>query len=146
MLPLLALLLPLAAGAQNAVVATGGRAESPQHSISYSVGQIAVGSNSTAAYSLNEGAQQPLTVEDVSIGEVDTPDAIAVYPNPTAMSITLRSKGDASPAEVRLYSLDGRQLRAEQWDGSTLSLDLNAYAAGVYMLQVNNKTYKITKQ
>ena len=62
------------------------------------------------------------------------------------MGITLRREVTASPASVRLYSTEGRLLRNEQWHGATLTLDLNAMAAGVYMLQVDNKTYKITKQ
>jgi hypothetical protein len=62
------------------------------------------------------------------------------------MSVTLRREDDANSAEVRIYSLDGRLLHTTQWDGLSLSIDLNAFAAGVYMLHVNNKTYKITKQ
>ena len=142
-----ALLLPLAAGAQTTVVATGGSVAGERHSLSYSVGQVAVMGSATSAYTLREGVQQPLSVEDVSVGEAEAPDGLTVYPNPTSMFITIRLKGDAKPAEVRLYSLDGRLLHSGQWDGTPeMHLDLSAYAAGVYMLQVNNKTYKITKQ
>ena len=138
--------IPLAVGAQTAVVSTGGTAVNAQRSISYSVGQIATGGDGTERLRLNEGVQQPLTVEDVSINETDSPTPIAVYPNPTTMSVTLRREGDANSTEVRIYSLDGRLLYTTQWDGISLSIDLNAFAAGVYMLQVDNKTYKIIKQ
>ena len=139
-------LLPMAARGQTTVVTTGGTAESATHQASYSVGQIAVGSDHTATFRLNEGVQQPITVEDVSIDCADNLTPLVIYPNPTTMSVTLQREGETSPAHVWLYSLEGRLLRTEQWDGTTLTLDLNAYAAGVYMLQVNNKTYKITKQ
>lgn len=142
----LGLLLHLPAVAQTTVVATGGTVENSRYSISYSVGQVTVGSDITETLRLNEGVQQPLTVEDVSINETDSPTPIAVYPNPTTMSVTLRREGDANSAEVRIYSLDGRLLHTTQWDGTSLSIDLNSFAAGVYMLHVNNKTYKITKQ
>ena len=138
--------IPLAVGAQTAVVSTGGTAVNAQRSISYSVGQIATGGDGTERLRLNEGVQQPLTVEDVSINETDSPTPIVVYPNPTTMSVTLRREGDANSTEVRIYSLDGRLLYTTQWDGISLSIDLNAFAAGVYMLQVDNKTYKIIKQ
>ena len=138
--------IPLAVGAQTAVVSTGGTAVNAQHSISYSVGQIATGGDGTERLRLNEGVQQPLTVEDVSINETDSPTPIVVYPNPTTMSVTLRREGCSSPAVVRLHSLDGQLLHTTQWDGAMLSIDLGAFAAGVYMLQVDNKTYKITKQ
>ena len=138
--------IPLAVGAQTAVVSTGGTAVNAQHSISYSVGQIATGGDGTERLRLNEGVQQPLTVEDVSINETDSPTPIVVYPNPTTMSVTLRREGDANSTEVRIYSLDGRLLYTTQWDGISLSIDRDAFAAGVYMLQVDNKTYKIIKQ
>lgn len=139
-------LLHLPAVAQTTVAATGGTVENSRYSISYSVGQVAVGSDITETLRLNEGVQQPLTVEDVSINKTDNPTPIAIYPNPTTMSVTLRREGDANSAEVRIYCLDGRLLHTTQWDGTSLSIDLNAFAAGVYMLQVDNKTYKITKQ
>ena len=138
--------IPLAVGAQTAVVSTGGTAVNAQRSISYSVGQIATGGDGTERLRLNEGVQQPLTVEDVSINETDSPTPIVVYPNPTTMSVTLRREGDANSTKVRIYSLDGRLLYTTQWDGTSLSIDLNSFAAGVYMLHVNNKTYKINKQ
>lgn len=138
--------LPLVARGQTAVVSAGGSAESGTHHVSYSVGQIAVGSNHTASFRLNEGVQQPLTVEDVSIGCTDSPTQVIIYPNPTTMSVSLKREGDVEPSNVRLYSIDGRLLLTEQWDEATLTLDLKAYADGVYMLQVDNKTYKITKR
>ena len=139
-------LLHLSAVAQTTVVATGGSVENSRYSTSYSVGQIATGGDGTERLRLNEGVQQPLTVEDVSINITDNPTHIAIYPNPTTMSVTLRREGDANSAEVRIYSLDGRLLYTTQWDGLSLSINLNSFAAGVYMLHLNNKTYKITKQ
>lgn len=138
-------LCPVAAGAQIAVVASGGSAESATHKIGFSVGQIAVGSASTVDYRLNEGMQQPLTVEDVSINSADNLMQVIVSPNPTTMSVTLQREGETSPSEVCLFSIDGRMLYTEQWDGATLVMDLKSYSAGVYILQVGNKTYKITK-
>ena len=139
-------LLHLSVVAQTTVVATGGTVENSRYSISYSVGQVTVGSDITETLRLNEGVQQPLTVEDVSINKTDNPTHIAIYPNPTTMSVTLRREGDANSTEVRIYSLDGRLLHTTQWDSLSLSINLNSFAAGVYMLHVNNKTYKITKQ
>lgn len=141
-------LLPLATRGQTAVVTTGGTAESATHHISYSIGQIAVGSDHTVTFQLNEGVVQPFTIEEVGIAEwKDESVKLKVFPNPTTMSVTLRREDNTSPVEVRLYTLDGRLLHTEQWDGPTLTLDLNAYAAGVYMLQLNNnRTLKIAKQ
>ena len=146
---LLGFMLPLAAVAQTAVVASGGRAENAAHQVSYSVGQIAVGNGNTTAHGLSEGVLQPLIIEEVGI---DNPplstlnSPLSVFPNPTTGGITIRTAGEAPAYHLRLYTLDGRLLHTEQWGGTTLTINLNAYPAGVYMLQVNNKTYKITKQ
>lgn len=134
--------LALAAQAQTAVTAAGGTAGSATHAFTYSVGQVATAA--TADGQLREGVVQPLTVEPVGIANADT-TTLMVYPNPTMDGVNLR-RDEAAGTVVRLYSLEGRLLRSEQWDGTTLRLDLSALAAGVYMLQADGRTFKITKQ
>lgn len=138
--------VPLGAAGQTAVVSAGGTAADASHTLSYSVGQVAVQAATTTDGRLTEGVLQPIAVKDVSIEGAEDPWRVVVFPNPTTMGITLRREVTASPASVRLYSLEGRLLHFEQWHGASLTLDLNAMAAGVYMLQVDNRTYKITKQ
>lgn len=131
--------------AQSAVTATGGVASDGAHVMTYSVGQTAV--TATPDGRLREGVVQPYVVEEVSVPENAgvSPDLV-VYPNPTLDGVTLRRQDMGRNAVVRLYALDGRLLRTEEWAGESLRLDLSALAAGVYMLKVNNITYKITKQ
>lgn len=137
-------LLPLAAGAQTAVPAAGGTAEGGGYALTYSVGQVATAADGQ----LREGVVQPLSVEEVGIPRAaDLACTLTVFPNPATEGITLSRDGaETAPAEVRLYSLDGRLLRSEQWQGPSLALDLRALAAGVYMLQTQGRTFKITKQ
>ena len=131
--------LALAAQAQAVVTAAGGTAGSATHAFTYSVGQAA-----TADGQLREGVVQPLTVEPVGIANADA-TTLTVYPNPTMDGVNLR-RDEAAGTVVRLYSLEGRLLRSEQWDGTALRLDLSALAAGVYMLQADGRTFKITKK
>ena len=140
------LLLPLAAGAQSAVTATGGTVTDGTHTLTYSVGQVASGQTASATHTLHEGVVQPITVEEVGIPEPGLQPAVSLFPNPTAMAVTLRRDGGQQPATVRLYDQSGRLLHSEQWTAGDLHLDLSALAAGVYMLQVDNRTFKITKQ
>lgn len=134
--------LALAAQAQTVVTAAGGTAGSATHAFTYSVGQVATAA--TADGQLREGVVQPLTVEPVGIANADA-TTLTVYPNPTMDGVNLR-RDEAAGTVVRLYSLEGRLLRSEQWDGTALRLDLSALAAGVYMLQADGRTFKITKQ
>lgn len=135
----------LSVQAQSAVTITGGMAADGVHTMTYSVGQTAV--TATPDGGLREGVVQPYIIEKVSVPEnlCESSD-LTVYPNPTLDGVTLRSQDAGRRAEVRLFALDGRLLRTEEWTGESLRLDLSALPTGVYMLKVNNITYKITKQ
>ena len=80
-------LLPLAAGAQEAVTAGGGTAEGGGYALTYSVGQTAVAT--AADGQLREGVVQPITVEDVGVpGGAELSSAVTVFPNPTMDGVT----------------------------------------------------------
>ena len=51
----------------------------------------------------------------------------------------------AADTDARLYSLDGRLLDTLRPADGTIDIDLNAQAAGVYILVCANQSYKITK-
>ncbi|MBR1549743.1 MAG: T9SS type A sorting domain-containing protein [Bacteroidales bacterium] len=143
---LLGAMLPLGAAAQTAVTSTGGTAEGGGYALTYSVGQVATAA--TADGWLREGVVQPITIEEVGLPwSADVSSAVTVYPNPTMDGVVVRADAGGTPAlQVRLYTLSGQLLGTMQSSGKEdVRIDLGVYAAGVYMLQVNNKTYKITK-
>lgn len=135
----------VAAWGQTAVAATGGSARGGGYALSYSVGQVAAAA--TPDGRLREGVVQPLIVEEVGIArQSDAPCTLSVFPNPAVSGLTLSREGAGEvPSEVRLYSLDGRLMASTTWSGPSLTLDLGAFAAGMYMLQIDDKTFKITK-
>ena len=57
------LLAVMSLSAQSALVGTGGEANGSGGSVSYSVGQIAVQSNSEGSTSISEGVQQPYEIQ-----------------------------------------------------------------------------------
>lgn len=137
--------LTATAAAQTAVVSGGGTASGSTYSVSYSVGQLAVGSASSSNHSVREGVLQPITVQEVSIGTTAAETGIRVFPNPTTDGVTLQ-RPSVQSTTVQLYSLEGRLLREERWEGSEMQLNLASLPSGTYLLKTDKQTFKITKQ
>lgn len=139
----------------QAITIVGGDCSNASGSISASGGEVAVHTsvaraitvvNITASFS--EGVQQPFTLRDKSL-DIESPVCnLSVYPNPTTDAVNL--EGDTSPLHYALYTLSGQQLQEGSFDGGTIRIGLENYAAGCYILRVisNDKkqtsVYKIT--
>lgn len=68
-----------------------------------------------------------------------------VYPSPATNYITLKN---APEGEVRItvYRLDGRILINKMLSDGTERIDISNLSRGIYLLKVNNKTLKFSKQ
>ena len=67
-----------------------------------------------------------------------------VYPNPTSSSITIKAKGIDESSYV-VTSILGEQLLSGRINSTKNSLDLSHLNAGVYLLQLGNKTVKVVR-
>lgn len=76
-------------------------------------------------------------VEEVRMAEV------RIWPNPTTDRLTVSG---AEGASLALYDLTGRCLMQVVRCGLRTDLDLNALNAGIYMLRVDGKTYRVVKR
>jgi PKD repeat protein len=66
-----------------------------------------------------------------------TADGIRVYPNPTAGSVQIDAgKLQSSITAVEVWDNSGRMLHSVKSTGNITTLQLNAYAAGVYTLKI----------
>lgn len=76
---------------------------------------------------------------------------VSFYPNPNEglLNLELRNLSSKSCCEVRLLSLEGRELIREE-PGELLQLDFTGLSSGVYLLQIqiNSEinTYKVVKK
>lgn len=104
-----------------------------------------MGSASSSNHSVREGVLQPITVQEVSIGTTAAETGIRVFPNPTTDGVTLQ-RPSVQSTTVQLYSLEGRLLREERWEGSEMQLNLASLPSGTYLLKTDKQTFKITKQ
>lgn len=158
---LVATLLCTAAGvrAQADIVNLGGDARSSYGSLSYSVGQLACESDFAPAItvvniteSVNEGLQQPYTPRDRQYEDIQAITAtVSLYPNPTVDAVILECDNLDETLCYTLYNAQGQQLEQGTYHGGQQRIELKEYAAGNYMLSIQNKNkneqniYKIIK-
>lgn len=139
--------------AQNAVLSSGGDAAASQGTVSYSIGQVAYTSQSSQTGVVNAGVQQPDKVIMVGNEEPLPGMMIGLYPNPTKDNLILELSGeDLAPGQLSFsfYDLYGKLLLQERISGNSVTVPLDAFAHGMYLLKVSHnndviKTFKVIK-
>lgn len=138
---------------QKSVVATGGSATSLTGTkISYSVGQVAMGTAQTTNFSVNEGVQQPIAVSELSIEEaMRLAVELNVYPNPSSNTLNIARTDDVtSKLDYQLIASDGVVVLSGVLEGQTTAVSLQSLPAAVYLLRVTDgkqqRAYRIIKK
>ena len=77
------------------------------------------------------------------VGAVSTPEYtvhdLEIFPNPTTTDLVIDRKGYAMELDVELYSLTGKQLMENHYEGSEpIRLDMRDYPAGIYILKIQS--------
>ena len=138
--------------AQKSVVATGGSASSIEHvTISYSVGQIAIGAAQTTNFSVNEGIQQPIAVSELSIEEaLLLAVELKVYPNPSSQTLYIDRTEAEKELQYQIISSDGAEKLSGTLTGNTTAVSLQSLPAAIYLLRVTDgkqqRAYRIIKK
>jgi hypothetical protein len=138
--------------AQQNVMNAGNNATGSNGNVSYSVGQIAYGTNSGSGGSVSQGTQQPYEVMTVlGTEDLNVNLKMAVHPNPTANSLSLEIKNyDTATMSYAFFDLSGRLIESNTILGETTSIQIQKYPASVYLLRIFDnkkevKTFKIIK-
>jgi hypothetical protein len=76
---------------------------------------------------------EPIEVQGIS--EIDS-ELISVYPNPSSGIFTVESKGSIIQ-EVFVYSINGELIWKNSYNTDEITVDLNGFAQGTYMLHVS---------
>lgn len=150
----LILLAVMSLSAQSALVGTGGEASGSGGSVSYSVGQIAVQSNSDGSTSISEGVQQPYEIQTIGIDNYPgiTLNAV-VYPNPTQGTVILSIDSFDSFSDIvfaRLYDGNGKQIREIRIADHQTEIGMESLSTGTYYLNLFSgkqmlKSFKVVK-
>ena len=140
--------------AQSALVGTGGEANGSGGSVSYSVGQIAVQSNSEGNTSISEGVQQPYEIQTIGIDNYPgiTLNAV-VYPNPTQGTVILSIDSFDSFSDIvfaRIYDGNGKQIREIRIADHQTEIGMESLSTGTYYLNLFSgkqmlKSFKVVK-
>ena len=142
--------------------AGGGTAVTGGNIHEWSVGEMVLVETATAgANTVTQGVLQPIYVDHTDIHEetAGLQDAFVLYPNPTNGQVLLQPYlGTGTTLDLTLVDLTGKVLSKRQvvlYGGNEAqSLDLNAYASGMYILSVQwmqdgtskNVSYRIEKR
>jgi hypothetical protein len=139
------LLTSVAADAQtispSVLAATGGASHTSLSqgsvSLSWTVGQEAVGSFTVPGHQLTVGFQQPV-LELISSVEVNAPYAFTVFPNPMHDHLQVVVSHSAEDLVLQLHDVFGRVIdtRMARAGTSILSYAMTAHAPGSYYLVV----------
>ena len=94
-------------------------------------------------YSFQVSSIQKMTFSYVEgIQEIET-DECRIYPNPSSSYLKISSQ-NADLNHYQIFSSDGRMV-LEGISRNDEPVDIHALAKGLYMVKVNDKTFKITK-
>jgi hypothetical protein len=74
-----------------------------------------------------------------------------IYPNPTYGMVNIDLSMNLSNANITLIDLQGKLLYSNnQFNGQNLTIDLNSYSNGMYLLQIEQKNqisqFKLVKK
>ena len=138
---------------QKSVVATGGSATGMSGKrISYSVGQISIGTAQSSNFKVFEGVQQPILISEMSLEEaLRLAVELNVYPNPSSSTLNIARTDDAvSKLDYQLITTDGAVVMEGVLNGQTTAVSLQNLPAAVYLLRVTDgkqqRAYRIIKK
>lgn len=82
----------------------------------------------------------------VAVDEPLSQIGLTTFPNPSDGMVRVVLENTLDPAELTLFSMDGRLLLQRPLVGGEASLDLSAYAAGGYLLKIQSGSQTLTKK
>ena len=79
-----------------------------------------------------------------SVEDFSTQASISVYPNPTVDALMVNGVQDKS--DMVIYSMNGTMIHSQVAQDGINKIDVSALPHGMYLLHLNNETFKFTKE
>jgi hypothetical protein len=83
-------------------------------------------------------------IDNLSSTGFDFSSSLSIYPNPASTFVQIEINSNEE-FNVELFDMSGRQLYQTQMNGD-ISIDLNAYATGIYFVKIGDGANSITKK
>ena len=105
--------------------------------ISWSIGEVVIGTISNNDIELTQGFLQPLIIDifPTGIEEMYRLDMIA-YPNPVFDKVLFKGEDPMGEYNIRLVDKTGKVLLEKRMNYNDLSLDMSKYNYGTYFIEV----------
>ena len=136
----------IATQAQEAVPAAGGNASGSGGTSSYTVGQVAYTTNSSASGTITQGVQQPyeiLVATGIAEAKGISLECI-VYPNPTNDLVKLKIENyNLGNLSYDLYDINGKLLQNNKTEGSETIISMANLVPATYFLKVTDNTKEV---
>lgn len=136
---------------QKTITVSGGNA-SGVGSVSYTVGQLMVSTNTSTNGSVTSGVQQSFELFTLVNPALKTITLSAItYPNPTKDKIILSlTDNELKSLSYMVHDINGRLVRKGKVNKENTSIEMKDLSSGVYLLKVNQnkkplKVFKIIK-
>jgi len=133
---LLMLLIVQNAGAQQAVLSSGGDASGSSGSISFSIGQVAFTSSGDNA--ANEGVQQPYEFFTVSLHESHEAYQIDIFPNPTTDELVIGTDNRNHDLTAMIFDAKGMLIETIRLQNATTRISVSNWASATYVISIND--------
>jgi hypothetical protein len=92
-------------------------------------------------------------IQDIadSVEELSNVQNVQVYPNPANNEVSISMDANRSETlQVKLYSINGQQISAEQWTissgNSSKQFDLEGLDSGIYMISISGEHTQIQER
>ncbi len=112
---------------------------------SFSGGDLLIQQNGTVT-PISRSIIRKLTLDDVVSSSIETYEAttgIVVYPNPTSDKLFFATEQE-QVVNVKIYSLHG-QLLSQTEVNTSEAIDVSFLAKGIYIIKINELSYKFSK-
>jgi hypothetical protein len=138
--------------AQEVISASGAQASGTGVALSWTIGEPVIETATSGSYMLTQGFHQS-RLSATAVDDILTPGlSLAVYPNPFSYVLHVKvDDGDFSQLQYSLFSIDGKILLNNKLTGNLTQIELQTFASGNYLLQINRKsgervkTFKVIK-
>lgn len=133
----IALMLPFSAICQSGVNTAGGQANSPNGSVSYSIGQWAYKAPSSSAGTVEQGVQHAYEIIPVGINKLESNMELNVFPNPTNQDITLVVKNaNTEKLFYQLFDAEGKLISTQKIVSENTPVIMYGLSSASYYLNI----------